>query len=97
MYDKGHGLYRPLAVADYLSRTVAWFDNWLRDLRYPDPGRQKVYDAGGDSSQGSSPQSSMKSERFSRSIQPRSDPIFSSRICRCGSSSTESQRGNSDW
>ena len=45
MYDEGHITVRPAAVADEWARTTAWFDYWLRGMPYPDPERQRAYDA----------------------------------------------------
>lgn len=45
VYDEGHGFFRPAAVVDYLTRTVAWFDYWLKDMPYADGARQRDYDA----------------------------------------------------
>jgi hypothetical protein len=44
VYDEGHGIGRPSALADYFMRSIAWFDYWLRDVAYPDSTRQRDYD-----------------------------------------------------
>ena len=43
LYDEGHVLSRPAAIADGLQRTAAWLDFWVRGVPYPDVDRAREY------------------------------------------------------